>query len=284
RFAVKPAILVVTLVLLTACAAAPEQMEELEQARAQVQMLSQDPMASEAASRELSAARSSLQAAEDAFEQGDREAAAHFAYLASTQAQTGMARISEQQSRQQLAQAEAERNRVLLEARSREAEQARLAAEQQAQAAQAAKADRAEIQKKLEELKARPTERGMVLTLSDLLFDTSAAVLKPGAELTIDRIAEVMAQNPETRVIIEGHTDSRGSAEYNEELSLRRAEAVARALEARGIDPARIDAVGRGENYPVASNQSAAGQQRNRRVEVIFSDPSGRFAQGEPTG
>jgi outer membrane protein OmpA-like peptidoglycan-associated protein len=287
--------------VLAACASTPDRIESLEQARTEVQTLSQEPLASEAASRELAAARSSLNAAEQAAKKGDREDVDHFAYLATRQAQTGQARVDEAEARKLVTQAEGDRNRVLLEARTREAEratqQARSAqaaaqsaqadAQQQTQAADAARqdalaarAEAAEMQKSLEDLQAKQTERGMVLTLSDVLFDTGAATLKPGADLALQRVAAFMTENPTTRVIIEGHTDSRGSDTYNEELSRRRAEAVKAALATRGVTGDRIDAMGRGEGFPVASNDSRAGQQQNRRVEIIFSDPSGRFAQG----
>jgi outer membrane protein OmpA-like peptidoglycan-associated protein len=287
--------------LLAACASTPERIESLEQARTEVQSLSQEPLASEAASRELAAARSSLNAAEQAAKKGDLEDVDHFAYLATRQAQTGQARVDEAEARNLVTQAEAERNRVLLEARTRDAERAtqqaqsaqaaaqsaQANAQQQTQAADAARqdalsarAEAAEMQKSLEELQAKQTERGMVLTLSDVLFDTGAATLKPGADLAMNRVAAFMSENPTTRVIIEGHTDSRGSDSYNEELSRRRAEAVKAALATRGVTGDRIDAMGRGEGFPVASNDSRAGQQQNRRVEIIFSDESGRFAQG----
>jgi outer membrane protein OmpA-like peptidoglycan-associated protein len=287
--------------VLAACASTPERIESLEQARTEVQTLSQEPLASEAASRELAAARSSLNAAEQAAEKGNLEDVEHFAYLATRQAQTGQARVDEAEARKLVTQAEGERNRVLLEARTREAERAtqqaqsataaaqsaQAIAQQQTQAADAARqealaarAEAAEMQKSLEELQAKQTERGMVLTLSDVLFDTGAATLKPGADLALERVAAFMNENPTTRVIIEGHTDSRGSDSYNEELSRRRAEAVKAALATRGVTGDRIDAMGRGEGFPVASNDSRAGQQQNRRVEIIFSDQSGRFAQG----
>jgi len=120
----------------------------------------------------------------------------------------------------------------------------------------------------------------MVLTLGDVLFDTAKSTLKPGADAMIERVAAFLKQNDGTKVIVEGHTDSRGSDEYNQELSQQRAQAVAAALASRGIDPSRVEAVGRGKALPVASNDTAAGQQQNRRVELIFSDASGRFASG----
>jgi len=107
--------------------------------------------------------------------------------------------------------------------------------------------------------------------------------LKPGAASTIDRIAAFLKDNEGTKVIVEGHTDSRGSDEYNQQLSERRAQAVTDALAFRGVDRGRVEAVGRGKALPVASNDTAAGQQQNRRVELIFSDASGRFAGGTAT-
>jgi outer membrane protein OmpA-like peptidoglycan-associated protein len=287
--------------VLAACASTPERIESLEQARTEVRTLSQEPLASEAASRELAAARSSLNAAEQAAKKGDLEDVDHFAYIATRQAQTGQARVDEAEARRLVTQAEAERNRVLLDARTREAERATqqarsaqaaaqsaqalaeqrgAAAEEARQATLAARAETEELQKSLAELQAKQTERGMVLTLSDVLFDTAQATLKPGADLALGRVATFMRENSTTRLVIEGHTDSRGSETYNEDLSRRRAEAVRNALVANGITGERIEAVGRGEAFPVASNDTRAGQQQNRRVEIIFSDQSGRFAQG----
>jgi outer membrane protein OmpA-like peptidoglycan-associated protein len=116
-----------------------------------------------------------------------------------------------------------------------------------------------------------------------VLFDTGAATLKPGAGAVLDRVAGFLNENEGTKVMIEGHTDSRGSEQYNQELSQRRALAVADGLAFRGIDRGRVEAVGRGEALPVASNDSPAGQQRNRRVDLVFSDASGRFASGVST-
>jgi outer membrane protein OmpA-like peptidoglycan-associated protein len=278
---------VASVLLIASCASTPKRIDQLEQARADVQALAQDPFAQQAASQELSNARESLQQAENALKDGDREQVLHFSYLASQQAQTGQERVSEARAREQVAKAEAERNRVLLESRAREAEAAKAQAQEQARIAQAqaqeAEAARQEAeaaQRQLAELQAKQTERGMVLTLGDVLFDTAAATLKPGAGAVLDRVAGFLNENQGTRVMVEGHTDSRGSETYNEELSRRRAQAVADALASRGIDRARVEAIGRGEGLPVASNETSAGQQQNRRVEIVFSDAAGRFASG----
>jgi outer membrane protein OmpA-like peptidoglycan-associated protein len=267
-------------VLLAACASTPKTVPELDQAHADVEALAGDPLVQQAASEELSNARKSLESADVAMKKHDREDVLHYSYLASQQAQSGQERISAQRAKEEVAKGEAERNRVLLETRTREAEAAKAAAVAQAQQAQAAKQEADVAQRQLADLQAKQTDRGMVLTLGDVLFDTAASTLKPGATSILDRVAAFMKDNEGSKVIVEGHTDSRGSAEYNQQLSERRAAAVADALSFRGIDRSRVEAVGRGKELPVASNDTAAGQQQNRRVELIFSDASGRFASG----
>jgi outer membrane protein OmpA-like peptidoglycan-associated protein len=138
---------------------------------------------------------------------------------------------------------------------------------QQAQTMGLQAQERAEV---LRELGARSTERGTVVTLGDVLFDTGSANLNPGGMQQIARLSTYLAANPSQTVRIEGHTDSQGSATYNEALSQRRAASVRAALVAAGIDPARVTAMGMGEALPVASNDTAAGRQQNRRVEIII--------------
>ena len=274
-------------ILIAACASTPKTLPEVDQARADVQTLSRDPLAEQIASKELADARTSLQGAETALKEGRKDDALHYAYLASQQARTGEQHIDEQRAKEQVAKGEADRNKVLLEARTSEAEQAAAAAKAQAAAAESARqqalsaqAQAEDMQRQLAELQAKQTDRGMVLTLGDVLFDTGKATLKPGADSVMERVATFMEKNPDTKVMIEGHTDSRGSDEYNQELSKRRAEAVQTALASRGIDRGRVEAIGKGEGFPVASNETSAGQQQNRRVEIVFSDKEGRFASG----
>jgi outer membrane protein OmpA-like peptidoglycan-associated protein len=263
-----------TAIVLAACASAPQRSEQLEQARAQIQTLSQDPLAQQAAGRDLEAARKSLQQAEIALQQKQPLATVdHLAYLARRHAEAGEARVSEAHSRQEVARAQEDRNKILMDARSREAQNA------QAQS-QSAQAQLASAQQQLADLQAKKTDRGMVVTLGDVLFDTGQATLKPGANLALNRLAIFLSANPQTKIIIEGHTDSRGSDEYNEVLSERRARAVATELMSRGISTDQLQTLGRGKGYPVASNDTPEGRQQNRRVEIVFSDASGRFAQG----
>ena len=287
------------LCVLAACATTPARVPQLEEARAKVQALAQDPMVQQAASEQLADARNTLQQAEIAFEKREPVGrVTHLSYLAARHADIGQARLDEARARAAIAKAEAERNRVLLAARSQEAdaarlatEDARLAAEEARRATEAARletsaaqteaqaqAETAELARRaLADLQAMETERGMVLTLSDVLFDSGAATLKPGAIDTINRLATFLEQNPEIRLIIEGHTDSQGSDAYNEDLSRRRGQAVANELVSRGISSARFEVIGRGEASPVADNTTAAGRQQNRRVEIVFSDRAGKF-------
>ncbi len=257
---------------LAACASAPPRSDRLERARAEVLTLSQEPLAQQAAAEDLQQARARLQDADLALAAHDpAERVDHLAYLAQRHAEAGEARVQEAQARAEVARAAQERDRVLLEARTREA--------------QATQAQLAQTQAQLAELQAKQTDRGTVVTLGDVLFDTGRATLKPGADLTLERLAEFLKSNAQTRILIEGHTDGRGSDEYNDELSRQRADAVAAALIRRGVPADSVRAIGRGKAFPVATNDTAAGRQQNRRVEIVFSNGSGRFAQsdsGEP--
>ncbi|HWW81206.1 MAG TPA: OmpA family protein [Steroidobacteraceae bacterium] len=260
--------------VLAACASAPQRNDQLEQARTEVQALSADPLAHQAASGDLDAARASLSQADSAFQQKlAPEKVNQLAYLAMRHAEAGEARISETRARQEVSRGQQDRDRILMQARERETQNA------QTQAA-VAQGELADAQKELADLKAKQTDRGLVMTLGDVLFDTGRATLKPGADRDMDRLAQALRDNANTRVIIEGHTDSVGSEDYNLALSERRAEAVGSALRSRGVPADRFEVKGLGKAFPVAGNDTQAGRQQNRRVEIVFSDASGRFAQG----
>jgi len=117
---------------------------------------------------------------------------------------------------------------------------------------------------------ARQGETIAVTFKSDLLFDFNSAVLKPGAYSEIDRMARILVQYPNTRIRIEGHTDNIGSESYNLKLSQQRAEAVKNILISKGVSPSRITVIGYGESRPRAGNDTPAGRQLNRRVEVYI--------------
>lgn len=210
--------------------------------------------------------------------------------VAISQAQVEEARrqaeIARQAAEQQAAalaaaNAQAQRDEALIAARQaeadeakRQAELARQTAEQQAAAYQARIAEQ---EQQLKELDAKKTERGMVITLGDVLFAVNKAQLSAGGVRNVQKLANFLNQYPQRKVLIEGHTDSTGSRSINQPLSEQRADAVRSALVGMGISGDRIETRGYAEAYPVASNNTAAGRQLNRRVEIILSDDSGNI-------
>lgn len=161
-----------------------------------------------------------------------------------------------------------------------EANQARSAtnvARSQAAAAQndadAARAETAELQSQINELNARETDRGLVVTLGDVLFETGMSELRGGTTGNLDRLADFLVRYDTRTAVIEGHTDNVGTESSNQSLSQRRAQSVQAYLVDQGVANARLDASGRGESSPVGSNDSETGRQQNRRVEVIISNP-----------
>jgi outer membrane protein OmpA-like peptidoglycan-associated protein len=281
------ALLLVAAAALAACASAPKTVPEVEAARAQYERVAQAPLAREAAAVRLDKSQQALKNAEANLQAKKLELAKQDAYVANRNALIAEQQIAELISHRQVEQGEAARNRVLIEARERETDAARAAADaaraQAATAGAAAASADAQAQQLREELlamQAKQTDRGMVITLGDVLFDTGKAELKPGAMNTVERLAGFLNEHPDLKVLIEGHTDSRGSADYNLGLSERRADSVRAALASRGIQGDRIQARGLGKDYPVASNDTREGQQQNRRVEIVFSDKQGGFPAG----
>ncbi len=281
------ALLICAAAAVGACASAPKQSAELDAARAEYEQVSSDPLAREAAASRLDRSQQQLRMAEQSLQaKAPPEVVRQQAYLAKRNAEIAGEQVAERKARRAVEDGETARQRVLLEARTTEAERAKSAADiarAQAEAAGAAAAaagaaaassaaEAEKLRSDLAALQAKQTERGLVLTLGDVLFDTAQATLKPGAAGTLDRVSAFLAKEQGYQVLIEGHTDSRGSDEYNLSLSERRAEAVRTALVTRGVGAERVVARGLGESYPVASNDDSAGQQQNRRVELIFSD------------
>lgn len=177
------------------------------------------------------------------------------------------------------ANAAAEQDKMRLAAAAAAAEEAkRQAAESQASAAQD-QARLQELQAQMDELQAKKTDRGMVITLGDVLFDSGKATLKPGGLRNVQKLGAFLNKYPQRKVQIEGFTDSVGSESYNLELSRQRADAVGAALRDMGIGADRVLTRGYGESLPVASNANKAGRQLNRRVEIVLSDEAGNIRQ-----
>ncbi len=158
---------------------------------------------------------------------------------------------------------EAEQARRLAAARAEQAELARKEAELASATADA-------LRQQLESMEAESTNRGLLFTLGDVTFEKSKAEIRPEAIESLEKLVTAINENPDRRVSIEGHTDSTGSESFNISLSQRRADNVKKALIERGISASRMDAVGLGEEFPVADNATDTGRQRNRRVDVII--------------
>jgi outer membrane protein OmpA-like peptidoglycan-associated protein len=267
---------------LGACASMPQPNAALEDARAAVQTAEADPNVAKYAPLDLDRARKDLSVAESAALNHHEAETNQAAYLAAQNARIAQAHGAAKADDARVAAGQTERDRIVLAARTREAENAKAAAaNSQAVAAVAlsqrdqANEEAARAQAELEALKATPTPRGLVMTLGDVMFDTGRSELKSGGVRKIDQLAQFLTEHPERRVQIDGFTDSVGSDAYNEELSQRRADAVKAALVSRNIDPARISTEGYGKAYPVASNSDSGGRQLNRRVEVVIGGANG---------
>jgi outer membrane protein OmpA-like peptidoglycan-associated protein len=226
-----------------------------------------NPDVAKYAALDLQAAQKELQAAEAAANNHDDAGVDQPAFLAAQTARLADLRAAAKADDARVAAGQTERDRIQLAARTREVANASNAA---AAASVRSAAEQARLQAQIDALNAKPTPRGLVLTLGDVLFDTGKAQLKPGAAVTLDQLAQFLTQYPDRRVQIDGFTDSVGSDSYNESLSQRRADAVKVSLEGRGIADNRIESIGYGKEFPVAGNGDASGRQQNRRVEIVI--------------
>ena len=245
----------------------------LESARTAYTQAEQEPQIAAHAPAALQEAKRTLERAENAWEnERDETEVTHLAYLTEQQVE-----IAEAVTERELAEAEhqtlsQERDAILHEARVREAELARIEAERAQREADQAQLQIENLQQQLSALQAKTatTERGTILTLDSVLFETNKATLKSGALENLYPLVTFLRENPERTIMIEGHTDSTGDEDYNLELSQQRADSVREFLTLNGIEPNRIMARGYGETTPVAPNDTAAGRQQNRRVELVF--------------
>lgn len=259
------------LALLAACQTTPRPNPALKEARQAYASASLHPRATQAAANEMAQARQALDRAEQAWQaRGDEDETRHLAYLAFRRAQAAQLLAEQASQEESLRSAGADRERLRANMNQQDAAIAR---QQAAQADQRADS----LARALDRLKAQQTDRGLVVTLGDVLFSTDQARLQPGALRTAQELAKVLEQHPKHRIRIEGFADAQGSEAHNLRLSTRRAQALKDALVSLGVAPERIEAVGLGEAYPVASNRTEAGRQQNRRVEVLFSDEAGRL-------
>lgn len=295
------AVAVAVSVLLAACSSVPTSTTLLEQTHSDFRVIQANSNVNRYAPLELKQAGDALAIADASAKDNDKPARVdELAYLAKQKIA-----LTQEVANQKFAEAEVvrngkEANQLRLQQRSNEADAAMAKAAEAQQAALLAQGDAAEAQRKTDEarrvaleaqsrnlqlqaqladLAAKQTERGMVITLGDVLFGTDQARLTPEGLRTAQKLADVLQQNPQRTVLVEGFTDSTGGSAHNQELSDRRAAAVRSALVSMGIASDRVAVRGYGEAFPVAANDTAQTRQMNRRVEIVLSDETGKTVQ-----
>lgn len=279
-----PTLLVIA-ALLTACNSIPTSTSMLDQTRNDYQSAQSNPKVASYAPLEMKQASDAMAKANAAAANNDStEEIDKLAYLAKQKIALTQEVAKQKSAEADVAKSGTERDKMRLDQRTREADQSRTAAniargdaayaQQQTRDAQARNAN---LEAQLAELSAKKTERGMVITLGDVLFATDQARLNPEGQRTVQKLAQVLTQNPQRTVLIEGFTDSTGSSAHNQALSERRADSVQLGLLEQGIARNRIAIHGYGEAHPVAGNESTTDRQLNRRVEIVLSEDDGKI-------
>lgn len=259
--------LLVTLgsLLLSGCASSHSSSEQaLEAAHSAFQKVKEDADVLRSAPKELIRAGESLARADRLSSYwGSSEDVAHYAYLSQQHSAIAGQMSALNLNQERAAKLELERQRLQLALR----EAKLLSVQEQSNW----------LEEQMISLATTQSERGLVMTLGDVLFDAGHSDLKASANRTVLKLVQFLQLNPRRIVRIEGYTDSRGDAQENLELSRARAQAVADVLVDLGIDAKRIEVQGHGEAFPVTENASAKGRAQNRRVEIVFSDEQGRL-------
>lgn len=298
--------LAVAALLLAACATGATKNPDVDRVRADLTALQSDPNLANQSPIAMQDAEQAVREAE--LPDADGTLTAHRVYLADRKVQTAKSLAIAQYTVAQRKALSDQHDQVRLDARTREADlakrdagvakrdadaskrdadaamrdanTARTQAEFAISDANAARSEADEAKSKndallteLSDLKAKKTDRGVQLTLGDVLFSSGRAELKAGSAVNLDKLAVALRGAADRNITIEGYTDSLGSDDMNMALSQRRANAVSAYLTSRGIAASRITATGKGEAYPVAGNEIAAGRQLNRRVEITIQNP-----------
>jgi outer membrane protein OmpA-like peptidoglycan-associated protein len=243
---------------------------------------------------ELSAREAALAAQAEALKRSEAEAAARQATLDAQRSAADAQAAAAARADAERLRAEADAARTAAEAARQQAEAQRLAAEQAAEdarrraeqeaanaraAADASEQEKARLREELRQqlnqvLETRETARGLIVNVSDVLFDFDKATLRPGARERLARVAGILLAHRGLNINVEGHTDSVGSDAYNQRLSEARAQSVRDYLVSSGIQQGVVGTAGFGETKPVASNETSAGRQQNRRVELVVTGES----------
>ncbi len=262
--------------LLTACASAPTSPEGSKDVRARLTALQQNPDMAAHARVALREAEAAVQLAEQPLDNDQAALADYRIYMADRRIDIARAKGEAGFLKAERERLGEQRDAARLAARTREADRAQAAAESarsaQADAAALSVTEAEEMQRQIAKLEAEATDRGLVLTLGDVLFATGSAEIQGQTNPNLEKLVDFLKKYQDRKVIIEGHTDNVGSASFNQTLSRQRAESVKQYLTGRGIDSGRLSVSGFGFERPIASNDNATGRQQNRRVEVIIQN------------
>lgn len=283
-----PACLLAAGALLSACGSVPLQTNSaLEEARRDYAVTQNDPTVARLAPVELKQASEALDRASIAWAKKESlQTVDNLAYVAKQKTANAREVAKQKSAQESIADASKQQDQMRLQQRTMEADkakmeagEAKIQAESEQRQKMAAEEHARQLQAQLNDLSAKQTERGLMITMGDVLFAVDRADLTPDGMMTVQKLGLILQQNPQRVVLVEGHTDSTGTAVHNQYLSERRAKSVQIALMGMGIAHDRIVTQGYGMQYPVASNDTAANRQLNRRVEIILSDDNGKIAR-----
>ena len=210
--------------------------------------------------------------------QRDAQASQRDARASQRQSEASQRQAEVSQRSSEAAQLQSEASQRQATAERQAAADAQMSAQSARQATLDAEGRARHLEALLAEMAATKTERGMVITLGDVLFDTNQSQLRAGGMRNVEKLAAFVKQYPRRNLMIEGFTDSVGSDGRNQQLSDDRAGSVRTALLGMGVGSERMTSRGYGESYPVASNDTHAGRQQNRRVEIVVSEDGGTIA------
>ena len=249
---------------LAGCAGHHNSDQALQQAASDFQTVKEDSNVLRIAPKDVIRAGESLARADRLSSYwGSGDDVEHYAYLSQRYSEIAREHTQQVLNEERAAKLELERQRLQLALR----EAKLLSVQQQGQW----------LEEQIISLATTQTDRGLVMTLGDVLFDTGEADLKNSANRTVLKLVQFLQLNPKRVVRIEGYTDSTGGEQENLKLSRDRAQAVADVLVDLGIDDKRIQVEGYGDQYPVEVNASERGRAQNRRVEIVFSDDKGQL-------
>jgi outer membrane protein OmpA-like peptidoglycan-associated protein len=273
---------------LGACSPALVKPDGAEDVRVKLSKLQSDPQLASRAPVAIKDAEAAVAAAQVPNE--DANVSRHLVVIADRKVDIATAQAHTRLLEDQRTTLSEQRETARLDSRTREADAAKGSADAARMDADAARRQAAvanqmtaaatqqamELQTQIAELSAKETERGLIVTLGDVLFATGRSELQGSASSNLGKLASFLNRYPERTVAIEGYTDSVGGDRYNQDLSQKRADSVKAYLMQQGIASGRITSSGMGEGSPVAGNDSATGRQQNRRVEVVISQLPGK--------